>query len=388
MSQDYFEFQLGPRVICKPGLVDELGHEMAAIGGTRALIVTDQGCVRAGLLDRVQAGVATGVEVVGVFSDVPPNSSLAAVEKGATYGQQVGADLIIALGGGSPIDTAKAIALLLTEGGDIRDYQGYNLLTRPLTPLVIIPTTAGTGSEVTSWAVIRDEDNGLKIPYSSPFLAPRLAVLDPELTRSLPPRLTAATGMDAMTHAIESYVSTNSNVITDCLALQAIDMISNYLRAATHNGQEDLEARMQMLVASTMAGMAFSGGGGSLGIVHAMAHSIGGLYEIHHGTLNALLLPYGMRFNAPAAPIRFARIARAMGVNVGGRSEPDVIEEGIEAVHQLNVDCGLPTRLRDLNVPETALEQVAELSIGDPAIFANPRPNTVEDILDVLRSAW
>jgi alcohol dehydrogenase len=322
-----------------------------------------------------------------VFTDVPANSSVAVVERGAAYAREQGADLIVAIGGGSPIDTAKAMRILLTEGGALHDYEGYNLLERPLVPMVAIPTTAGTGSEVTSWAVIRDEAAHLKLAFSSVFLAPDLAILDPELTRTLPPRLTAATGMDALTHAIEAFVGTNANPISDSLALQAIDMISNNLRGATHAG-DDLEARSQMLVASCIAGIAFSSGGGSLGVVHAMAHAVGGAFEVHHGTANSILLPHGMRFNSVAVPNRFSRIARAMGVNAGGRAEEDVIDDGVEAVRSLAVDCLMPTRLRDVGVPEDALVPLAEAALGDAAIFTNPRPAALEEVIELLRAAW
>lgn len=384
---DFFEFQLVPRVVFKPGLVDELANEVAQIGGSRALLVADPGVVQAGLLDRVAAGIAESIDVAGVFSDVPPNSSVVAVERGADYACSVGADLVIAIGGGSPIDTAKAIRLLLTEGGKLHDYQGYNLLTRRLMPMIAIPTTAGTGSEVTAWSVIRDEAAHMKLTFASPYLAPDLAVLDSEMTRTLPPRLTAATGMDALTHGVESFVGTNANPVTDSLALQAIDLISNNVRAATQTG-DDMEARGNMLVASCIAGMAFSSGGGSLGIVHAIAHAIGGQFEVHHGTANAIVLPHGMRFNSPVVPNRYARIARAMGVNAGGRAEEDVIEDGIAAVSALLVDCGLPTRLRDVGVPEAALPALAEAAETDPAIFTNPRPASRDEILEVLIAAW
>lgn len=384
---EFFEFQLRPRILFKAGLVDELGSELALLGERRAFLVADQGVARAGLLERVQAGLAGAVEVVGVFTDVPANSSVTAVEQGAALAQAAGADLIIAVGGGSPIDTGKAIRILLTEGGTLRDHQGYNLLTRALTPMVVIPTTSGTGSEVTSWAVIRDDEAGIKLPFSSPFLAPDIAILDPELTRTLPPRLTAATGMDALTHAIESFVGSNSNPVTDSLAVQAIEMIANNLRAATHQG-DDMDARSQMLIASCMAGIAFSGGGGSLGIVHAIAHSVGGKFEVHHGTANSIILPHGMRFNASTIPHRLVRVALALGVNAGGRSDEAVIEDGVLAVVQLAADCGLPLRLRDVNVPEEALSEIAEMSMGDPAIFTNPRQASVEEVLDVARAAW
>jgi alcohol dehydrogenase class IV len=383
---DFFEFQSRPRVLYKVGLVDELGHEVESLG-TRAVIVTDEGVARAGLLDRVRDGLASGIEVAGVFSEVPANSSVAVVDRGAAYAREQGADLIVALGGGSPIDTAKAMRILLSEGGSLHDYEGYNVIERPLIPMVAIPTTAGTGSEVTAWAVIRDEAAHVKMHLSSPFLAPDLAILDPEMTRTLPPRLTAATGMDALTHAIEAFVGTNANPINDSLALQAIDMISNNLRGATYSG-DDLDARSQMLIASCIAGIAFSSGGGSLGIVHAMAHAAGGAFDVHHGTANAILLPHGMRFNSAAAPNRFARIARAMGVNAGGRAEERVIDDGIEAVRLLAVDCHLPARLRDVGVPEGALPALAETALGDAAIFTNPRPVVFDDVLELLRAAW
>ncbi len=384
---DFFEFQLRTRVIYKPGLVGELGHEMSALGARRALIVADEGVVRAGLLDRVRAGLQRSVEIAGVFADVPPNSSVAVVERGTQCAREQAADILVAVGGGSSIDTAKAMRILLTKGGHLHDYEGYNLLDHPLTPMIAIPTTAGTGSEVTSWAVIRDEQAHLKLSFSSPFLAPDLAVLDPEMTRTLPPRLTAATGLDALTHAIESFVGTNANLISDSLALQAIDIISNNLRTATFSG-DDMDARGQMLVAACIAGIAFSSGGGSLGIVHALAHSIGGAFEVHHGTANAILLPYGMQFNSVAVPNRYVRIARALGVNAGGRAEEDVISDGIDAARLLSVDCGLPTRLRDVGVPEDALSSIAETALGDAAIFTNPRPVTVDELIEVLRAAW
>jgi alcohol dehydrogenase class IV len=383
---DFFEFQLRPRVLYKAGLAGAIGHELAHLGGRRALLVTDEGVMHAGLLDHVRAGLAGSVEIAGVFSQVPPNSSVAAVERGAAYAQQCGADLIVAVGGGSPIDTAKAMRILLTEGGRLHDYEGSHLLARPLVPMVAVPTTAGTGSEVTPSAVIRDEQARRKLAFSSVILAPDLAILDPEMTRTLPPDMTAATGMDALVHAIESFVGTNANPISDSLALQAIDMISNNLRDATYS--EDLEARGNMLLASCIAGIAFSSGGGGLGIVHAITYAVGGTFDLHNGTANSIVLPYGMQFNSVAVPNRFARIARAMGVNSGGRPEEDVIADGIDAVRLLAADCGLPTRLREAGVPEDALPALAEAALGDGAALTNPRPATYEDLLEVVRAAW
>lgn len=383
--QEFFAFSITPRVLYKAGLVAEIGHEIQRMGKHRALIVTDAGVVGAGLLISVQQGLVGAIDVVGIYDAVPANSSIAVVEACAAQAQALGADLLIAVGGGSAIDTAKCVRILLSLGGHLLDYQGYNVLIEPLVPMVAVPTTAGTGSEVTPFAVIRDEEQHLKVTFGSPFLAPDLAVLDPMLTRSLPPTLTAATGMDALTHAIETFVSSDNNPISDSLALHAIDMIGTHLRDATYNGS-DIDARGQMLLASCMAGMAFSNS--FLGIVHAMAHAVGGLFPVHHGMANAILLPYGMRFNSVLLPNRYGRIARALGVNAGGRSEMEVVADGIAAVQTLVQDCGLPMRLRDVGVTEDALHTIAETAIGDAAIFSNPRSVSQSEVLALLTEAW
>lgn len=386
---DFFEFQMGTRVLYKPGLVGDIGNEVEGLASSRAFIVADAGVAQAGLLDHVRGGLERAVEVVGIFTDVPSDSEVATVEHVAAQARDSGADLIVAVGGGSPIDTAKAVRILLTEGGDLRDYEGANVLVRPLMPMIAIPTTAGTGSEVTWAAVIHDLQTGIKLHFISPVLAPTLAVLDPEMTRSLPPRLTAATGIDALSHAVEAFVGNGNNPITDSLALQAIDMISNNLRAATH-APDDMEARGQMLVASCIAGIAFSSGiyGANVGIVHAMAHMVGAHCHVHHGTAIAILLPHGMRFNSSVVPNRYSRIARSMGVNAGGRPEMDVIEDGIEAVAALVAECGLPTRLRDVGVQEDDIPDLAEATTVEGAIFTNPRSVSPEEAAEVLRAAW
>lgn len=383
--QEFFAFSLAPRILYKAGLINEMSHEIARLGVTRALIVTDQGMRHSGLLDQVLAGLAGAVEVVGIFDTVPTNSSVQVVENAAALATERGADLLIALGGGSPIDTAKCMRILIRHGGQLLDYQGYNVLTERLVPLVAIPTTAGTGSEVTPFAVIRDADQHLKLTFASPFLAPDLALLDPVLTRTLPPQLTAATGMDTLTHAIETFVSSDNNPISDSLALQAIDMVGTHLRDATYTG-DDLDARGQMLLASCMAGIAFSNS--FLGIVHAMAHAVGGMFEVHHGTANAILLPHGMLFNSVVVPNRYGRIARALGVNAGGRSETEVIADGIAAVRNLILDCGLPVRLRDVDAPHESLPALAEAALSDAAIFTNPRSTSREDLLALFEAAW
>lgn len=383
--QEFFEFSLGARVLYKTGLAREIGDEIQRLQSQRVLIVTDKGVTGAGLLQPVLESLRAAVELVEVFDTVPANSSVEVVEAGAALASEHHIDLLVAIGGGSPIDTAKCMRILMTHGGHLLDYQGYNVLEQRLAPMIAIPTTAGTGSEVTPFAVIRDEAEDLKVTFASPCLAPDLAVLDPELTRSLPPRLTAATAMDALTHAIEAIVSTDNNPISDSLAFHAIESISNHLRDAIHNG-DDLEARGQLLLAACMAGMAFANS--FLGVVHALAHATGGKFPVHHGTANAIFLPHGMLFNSVIVPYRYVRIANALGVNAGGRSESEVIADGIAAVRTLMNDCGLPARLRDVGVPEDALAEIAEIALTDAAIFNNPRSVSSEDLLALLRAAW
>lgn len=383
--QEFFEFGLGSRVLYKCGLARELGDLVAQLGAGRVFLVADKGVVAAGLLAPVINGLESRASVVGVYDNVPANSSLRSVNEATAAAREAQADLLVAVGGGSPIDTAKGVRALLTLGGSIPDYEGYNVIDRRLTPLIALPTTAGTGSEVTSIAVIKDDDEGRKISLVSRYLTPDIAVIDPELTLTLPPRLTAATGMDALSHAIEAYVSIENNPFSDSLALAAIDTIANNLRDAVQEGN-NTEPRSQMLLAACMAGIACTNS--LFGVVHALSHAIGGRYPIHHGTLNSIILPYGMEYNAPIAPERYVRIARAMGVNVGGRSDEEVIADGIGAVRTLAADCGLPLRLRDVEVPEEELPELAALAITEGAIFTNPRVATEAELLELLRALW
>jgi alcohol dehydrogenase class IV len=383
--QEFFEFGIGTRVLYKLGLASELGPVIDELGSQRIFIVADKGVVAAGLLAPVVEGLRNSAEVVGIFDSVPANSSVAKVMEGAEAAIASQADLIIAIGGGSPLDTAKGIRIVLTNGGHLLDYQGYNVIPAPLTPMIAIPTTSGTGSEVTPFAVILDDDQDLKLSFASRYLVPDVAILDPLLTRSLPPGLTAATGMDALSHAIETFVSTENSPFSDGLALTAIDMIANNLRDAVQSGN-DIDARGQMLIAACMAGMACANS--YFGVIHALSHALGGKFHVHHGTANSIFMPVGMRFNSAVVPHRYVRIARAMGVNVGGRSDSEVIADGISAVATLAVDCGIPTRLRDVGVPEEALPELAEIALVDGAIFHNPRIATEAELLEMLKETW
>jgi alcohol dehydrogenase class IV len=381
-----FEFYVRPRILYGPRSVREVGFEARKLHGARAVIVTDEVLNRAGLAQRVVDGLnGSGVTLTGIFDAVPPNSEVQVVEQGAAYARTAGCDLLIALGGGSVLDTAKAMNLLLTEGGTLLDYEGAGLLTRPLRPLIAIPTTAGTGSEVTIAAVIRAEAQGLKLEFNSPFLMPDVAILDPELTLSLPPGLTASTGMDALTHAIETYVSTGTQPLSDALAIGAIKLIAANLRQAVQHG-DDLEARGSMLLASNMAGIAFSNA--LLGIVHAMAHPCGGRFGVPHGVANSILLPYGMEYNLPACTERLADVAAALGVDTSGMDHVPAAHAGIAAVRQMASDCGLPARLSEVRVPHDGLPQLAADSQGDAMMFTNPLYAGEEDVLALYERAY
>jgi alcohol dehydrogenase len=386
MDTGFFEFFTPTRLLAGTGLVRGLGQELARFGYKRCFLVTDRHLQQAGLVDRVLAGLAgSPVEVAGIFADVLPDSGVAVVEQCAALAREANPDLILALGGGSAMDTAKAANLLLSLGGRLLDYEGFGLIDTPLRPLAAIPTTAGSGSEVTRFAVIKDEDRQAKLTFLSPYLAPSLAVLDAELTLDLPPLLTAATGMDALTHAVEAHLSTEANPLASGLALAAIRQIYHNLPRVVADGR-DVGGRHAMLIAATMAGMAFSST--MVGVVHAAAHACGGLYGVPHGLANAILLPCGMRYNLPVATEKLAEIGEAMGVAKAGLTRDEAALAAIEAVEQLRKRCGVGGTLREAGVPREGLEAVAELAAVDGAVYTNPREAGAEEILHLLHEAY
>lgn len=385
MVPDYFEFQVNGKAIFGRGLVDACGAEIGKLVITRAFVVTDDVLAKNGICARVEAGLGKSLDVVGRFTNVPPNSEVGIVRALAEAARKAGADGLVAVGGGSVIDTAKAANMMLSEGGDILDFQGVNLLERPLRTLVAVPTTSGTGSEVTSFAVVKDQENHTKIHFASPYLVPHMAILDPEMTASMPPKLTAVTGFDALTHAIEAYVAQNAEPITDALALHAIRLIKGNLPRAVSTGS-DLSAREQMLLASTMAGFAFNNAG--VGVVHAIAHVLGGIHDVPHGLANALMLPAGMTFNIPVAMARYADIGRALGV-AGGTDEA-LAHGGVEAVRVLRRLVGLPEKLSQVGVPgdEMSFQRIGSEALLDGAIFFNPREATEEELVGLVKESY
>ncbi|MBU4301745.1 MAG: iron-containing alcohol dehydrogenase, partial [Actinobacteria bacterium] len=293
---EWFEFQVPGKVICAEHCVDSIGGEMDNVGGSKVLVVTDEGVQNAGLTQTVIDGVDSGsAEVVGVFDQVPPNSEIQVVQNCYDKVKESGADCLVSVGGGSVIDTAKAVTILMVEAGDLLDHQSAVYIpSGPMPPHISVPTTAGTGSESTFAAVIADHEQKMKLIFQGAELAPTIAMLDPFVTTTLPPGLTASTGMDALTHCIEALHSEMHEPICDGLALHGIRLISQYIARATADGG-DIEARTYMLIAANMGGIAFANA--FVGIIHAMAHSLGGHFGTPHGVANAILLPCGMEFN-------------------------------------------------------------------------------------------
>ena len=379
-----FEFLTPTKVIFGPGVITEARMALRSLGGVRALIVADEGILRAGLLEDVRESL--GDLCIGVFSEVPQDTGVHVVNEAAKHARDLKVDSLVSLGGGSVIDTAKGLAILLKEGGNLEDYQGMQVLDRPQTPHVSIPTTAGTGSEVTFAAVVKDHDRNQKILLFDHHLAPNVAILDPHMVSGLPPRITAFTGMDALTHAIEAVHVLQRNPIADSLALHAIRLITANLPCSVKNG-DDLPARGQMQIAAAMAGMAFTNA--MVGLVHAMAHSLGARFGVPHGLANAILLPHVMRYNMEASTDQYALVAEAMGVVKPEMSDDKAAEGAVKAIEDLLREIGLTERLRDIDIPEEGLKDCAELSLSDGSIVYNPKPVfDAEEVLKVYRAAW
>jgi aldehyde dehydrogenase (NAD+) len=379
-----FEYNNPTKIIFGENSVKDIGLEADNLGGSKALVVTDQGVTQAGLVDRVVE--ALGRRHVGTFDGCVQDSGFKLVNQAAQFAREKGADILISVGGGSVIDTAKGISVLLREGGQLQDYVGVQMLNRPQTPHLVVPTTAGTGSEVTWAAVIKNEERNAKETLLDYYLIPNIAILDPTMIAGLPPQITAGTGMDALTHAIEGIHALQRQPIADAMALHAIRLIVEYLPRCVEKG-DDLFARGQQMIAATMAGVAF--GNAQVGLVHAIAHSIGALFGVPHGLANGILLPHVMLFNLEDCADRYALIARAMDLDARGLDDFEAGRKAAEAVWELTKKIGLTQKLRDAGVPEEGLSEAAELSMSDASIIYNPRMVLdAEEVLAVLKQAW
>ncbi len=368
------------------GTVVETGPR-AAMFGTKALIVCDGFLAKmeGGPVEKVKASLDAAGVAYAIYDGVEPNPKDTNVAAGLKAYKAGKCDMIVTVGGGSSHDCGKGIGIVATHDGDLyKDYAGIELLTNELPPMISVNTTAGTGSEVTRHCVITNTTEKVKFVIVSWRNLPKVSINDPELMIAKPAGLTAATGMDALTHALECYVTKDPNYITDAVAIHAIKLISKYLRRAVANG-EDLEAREGMAYASLMAAMAFNNAG--LGYVHAMAHQLGGLLDMPHGIANAVLLPYVEKYNLMVNPERFAEIAVAMGENIDGLGKMDAAAKCIDAIVRLSIDVGIPQSLGELGVKESDLQNLSEMALRDGNAGTNARIGTVKDVLALFKSA-
>ncbi|KNZ69088.1 iron-containing alcohol dehydrogenase [Thermincola ferriacetica] len=383
LGETVYSYFMPPVSLMGAGAAKQTGDQVKSFG-RKALIVTDEFLANSGMAEQI-AGYIKGAGVeVEIYPGAEPNPTDKNVHEGVELLKEKGCDVIVSLGGGSPHDCAKGIGIVATNGGCIRDYEGIDKMTRPMLPLIAVNTTAGTASEMTRFAIITNTDTHVKMAIVDWRCTPNVAINDPLLMTGMPPSLTAATGMDALTHAVEAYVSTIATPVTDSAALMAIRLIAWNLREAVANG-DNFEARDKMAYAEFLAGMAFNNA--SLGFVHAMAHQLGGLYNLPHGVCNAILLPHVERFNLIAAPERFAHIAEAMGENISGLSVRDAADVAIEAIEILAEDIGIPAGLTELGVKEDDLALMAENAMKDATSFTNPRKATLEDIIQIYKNA-
>ncbi|EHU9449683.1 L-threonine dehydrogenase [Vibrio vulnificus] len=366
------------------GCLKDAADSIKAQGFTKGLIVTDKILNQIGVVKQVQDLLSERHIEAVVFDGTQPNPTISNVNAGLALLKQNECDFVISLGGGSPHDCAKGIALVAANGGEIADYEGVDKSAKPMLPLIAINTTAGTASEMTRFCIITDEERHIKMAIVDKHTTPLISVNDPELMLVKPASLTAATGMDALTHAVEAYVSIAATPITDAVAIKAIELIQAHLRTAVAHG-DDIEAREQMAYAQFMAGMAFNNA--SLGYVHAMAHQLGGFYDLPHGVCNAILLPHVQRYNAQVCPERLRDVAKAMGVNVEGMSAEQGAEAAIDAIVALAKDVGIPAGIRELGAKSEDIPTLADNALKDACGFTNPKQATHEEISAIFEAA-
>ncbi|MFQ6758592.1 MAG: iron-containing alcohol dehydrogenase [Deltaproteobacteria bacterium] len=361
-----------------PALVKELG-------GSKVFLVVDPGLVKAGLVERITAPLTKAKIGFELYDQIDPEPGLKLADNGLKLAKKAKCDCVVGAGGGSAMDVAKAVSILLTNGGKAEDYLGLGKIKKPGVPKIMIPTSAGTGAEVTFTAVFINEKTKSKGGMNGDPLYPEAAILDPALTVSLPPHITATTGVDALTHALEAFVSTQAHAISDMYALEAIELISsNLTKAYAHGG--NMEARSNMLLGSLLAGKALATAG--VGLVHAMAYPLGGMFGIPHGLANAVLLPYVMAYNLIGNPGRFAMLAEVMGAKVDGLPEREAAEAGVEFVYRMNQDLGIPASLAELKIPAKKIPEMAKIALTvTRPVENNPRKPSLEDVIRVYETA-
>jgi len=364
------------------GCLKEIGSYIEDLGFKKAFIVTDKFLHESGFVDKVTDQLKSSEIEYVVFDDVKPNPTVKNVHDGVQVFKENECDFIISIGGGSPQDAAKGIGLVVTNGGNVKDYEGVNKTKEKSVPIVAVNTTAGTSAEYTINYVITDEEREVKMVMVDKNSLVTISVNDPELMLDKPADLTAATGMDALTHAIEAIVTPGAFKVTDATALAAVETIFDYLPRAVKDGH-DVEAREQMVYVMFLAGLAFNNAG--LGFVHSMAHQLGGIYDLPHGVCNAMLLPIVERENAKRDPKKFPAIAKAIGLETEGKSAEECAEEVIEAIKNLSKEVGIPSKLSELGINEVDLDKLAENSLKDACAPGNPFMPTKEETIEMFK---
>lgn len=375
---------VAPEIIFGGGARKAVGNFARTFGAQRVLIVTDPGVIAAGWVSDVEASLADLDIEHHVYSNVSPNPRAEEVMLGAELYRQHNCNLIVAVGGGSPMDCAKGIGIISANPGHILDFEGVDRILSPIPPLIFIPTTAGTSADVSQFAIISDPETRNKISIISKAVVPDVSLIDPETTRTMDPFLTACTGIDAMVHAVEAYVSTASGPLTDMHALEAIRLVSGNLAALVAN-PEDLYLREQIMLGSLKAGLAFSNA--ILGAVHAMSHSLGGHLDLPHGLCNAILLEHVIDFNFASAEERFRRVAETVGIDTRGMNNSQVKQRLLSGVRHLKQEVGLDQRLKETGVSSSDIPILSGKALKDPCILTNPRKSNKRDVEVVYEEA-
>lgn len=374
------------RILFGIDAVKGLAAEVKQLGGSKVLVVTDPGVVGAGLVEAIKDPLDSEGISFSVYDKVEPEPAARVVEQCTQYLRDENCDLIIGVGGGSSLDVAKGASIMGTNEGRVLDFAGMDLVPKRGVPKILVPTTAGTGSEVTRVFVMTDEESDLKKAVYSIYALADVAVVDPMMTLSMPPKVTADTGIDALVHAIETYVAMTATPFSDIFAIEAIALIAENVTKAFAKG-ENLEARYNMSLAATIAGLAFGSGG--LGAVHALSNPLGILYHLPHGRTNAIMLPHIMAFNLIGNPAKFAQIAEAMGEEVEGLSDMEAATLAVDAVKELLDQLKIPIQLRDYDIPQKDIPRLVEGAMKVSRLFVfNPRDLTQEDVEEIYRMAW
>lgn len=393
MFPKYFEFYNPVKINAGENALDSLPSELARLNVSKPFIITDEGIVKVGLLEIVLSGFDDSDIVIGaIYDKVPPDSSVEVVNEAAKIYKEQDCDCIIAVGGGSVIDSAKGMNIVISENtNDIVKFAGHDRIKNSQQPLIVVPTTSGTGSEVTLVAVVADKQKDTKMLFTSSKLLPSVAVIDPRMTMSLPPVLTAATGMDALTHAVEAYTCLQKNPISDAYAYSAIKTVSERLMNLVENGN-DVQGRFELAVASTSAGVAFSNA--MVGAVHAIGHTVGAIAHVHHGMAMSILLPYVMEYNQDTIGDYYAELLLPLaGAEIySSTPKEDRSQASIDVIKamnkKLNEICGMPITLKDSGVKEEQLQEIANKSLNDGAMVVNPVDLNSDEVMSVLKKAF